>query len=347
MKKSRLPKIGMAVCLILGMLLMPFSQLKVQAAEVIATVQGTVLAGTTAEILQLSTPQGKMEIKLDNSTDYSDCKVLLPNKAISVSVSHGSDAYLHAVKISNGSAVNSTTLDTSNASTVVGTISKNTTNEILQFSTAQGEMEIKLDPTTDMSSCSVLIMGKTYSISCARGSDAYMHAIKITDSFSTAAVTPTYSVPSGASTTTVSGKVTKNTKENLLCLDTAYGEMELKIDSSADTGRGFVLTPGRKLSVTCYHGSDAYMHAVCIVGEKDSSSATVDTSSTTTVSGTVDSKSNENILYLDTAQGEMELKLDAVKSLNNCKVIVVDKKLTVTCAYGSDAYMHAIDITGA
>ena len=42
----------------------------------------------------------------------------------------------------------------------------------------------------------------------------------------------------------------------------------------------------------------------------------------------------------------MELKLDAVKSVTGCKVIVSGKKLTVTCARGSDAYMHALDIKG-
>ncbi len=43
----------------------------------------------------------------------------------------------------------------------------------------------------------------------------------------------------------------------------------------------------------------------------------------------------------------MELKLDAVNSVTNLKVLVTDKKVTVTCARGSDAYMHALTITGA
>jgi hypothetical protein len=42
----------------------------------------------------------------------------------------------------------------------------------------------------------------------------------------------------------------------------------------------------------------------------------------------------------------MELKLDAVNSISNCKAFVNGKKLTVTCARGSDAYMHALDIVG-
>ena len=59
------------------------------------------------------------------------------------------------------------------------------------------------------------------------------------------------------------------------------------------------------------------------------------------------SKSTEDLLYLKTPQGEMELKLDTVKSVSNCKVITSGRKLSVTCARGSDAYMHAVDITGA
>ena len=63
MKKNRMIKVCMAFFLILGMLIMPAGQLKVQAAEVIATVEGTVMSGTTSELLLLSTKEGKMEIK--------------------------------------------------------------------------------------------------------------------------------------------------------------------------------------------------------------------------------------------------------------------------------------------
>ena len=40
----------------------------------------------------------------------------------------------------------------------------------------------------------------------------------------------------------------------------------------------------------------------------------------------------------------MELKLDAVSSVNNLKVLVSGKKVTVTCARGDDAYMHAVTL---
>ena len=88
------------------------------------------------------------------------------------------------------------------------------------------------------------------------------------------------------------------------------------------------------------------MH-IGIVGVKDNTGTVeIDKSSPATVTGTVASGSTQNVLYLSTSGGTMELKLDAVNSISNCKAFVNGKKLTVTCARGSDAYMHALDIVG-
>lgn len=355
MKKSKLVKISMMLCIVLGIFMIPANQLKVQAEEVVATVQGTVLSGTTSELLLLSTKEGKMEIKLDSGTDTSACKILLPGKTVSVSVSHGSDEYLHAVKITSGVQTLSVTLDSSTNATITGTISEKSKDDILFVNTPQGEMQIKLDTTTNMSGCSVLVADKTYSIICARGSDAYMHAISIYDSAtgavaasSASTLTPAPASAVNVSTTSVTGTVTDSTKEDLLYLSTTDGVMQIVIDSNTDSRSGMVLTSGKKLTVAVYRGSDAYMHAASITGTKESfAPATIDTSSPSTVSGTVGSKSSENILYLNTPQGEMELKLDTLKSVSGCKVLVSGKKINVSCARGSDAYMHAIDITGA
>ena len=51
------------------------------------------------------------------------------------------------------------------------------------------------------------------------------------------------------------------------------------------------------------------------------------------------------MLYLDTPQGQMEIKLDSVSSLNNCKFLTQDMKVSVSCGSGSDAYLHALSIT--
>lgn len=361
MKRYRIAKTLMAVCLAFGMIMIPAGRLQVQAAEVIATVEGTVLSGTTSEVLCLSTKEGNMEIKLDSDTDTSACKVLLSDQKVKVSVSHGSDGYLHAVKITSDTQTPTVTVDSSTTATVKGKIDSKSKGDVIFLETEQGEMEIKLDATTNMSGCSVLIAGRSYTITCARGSDAYMHAVSIADGSSTATSSsaatssaansgltpaPADSANRIAATGSVSGKVTDSTKENLLYLSTKEGEMQFVIESNTDTRNGMVLTPDNKLTVSFYHGSDGYLHAVDITGSKDdSSSADIDTSSPATVKGKVGSKSSENILYLDTEQGMMELKLDSVKSVSNCKVFVTGKKLTLTCARGSDAYMHALDIT--
>jgi len=333
-----------------GLLFVPAATgLEVQAEEVIATVQGKVMEGTTAKLLYLDTSDGRMEIKIDGSTSTGNCKMLLPDKKISVSVSHGSDGYLHAVAISENGESPSVNLDTSKVSNVVGTVNSRTTEEVLHLDTAQGEMELKIDKNTDLSNCSVLVVSGKYVVSCARGEDAYMHAISIADV--AAAASQTYSQeavvnPTGE-TRSVTGTVKADSEESTLYLATSEGTFTFKIDSSTDTSKGMVMTPDNKMMVTYFRGSDNFLHAASLVGVKDSSSASVDTSSQSTVIGTVKEKSTENILLLDTSAGEMELKMDKVSAPVGCKVLVKGKKISVTCSRGDDAYMHALTITAA
>ncbi len=351
MKMKRIIRICLAVCLILGITALPAGRIKAHAAEVIATVSGTVMSGTTSEILLLSTKEGKMEIKMDSATDTSECKVLLPDSRIYVSVSHGSDGYLHAVKITANAQATAVTVDSSNCSTVTGTISSKTKGDVLYFNTPQGEMQIKLDTSTNMNGCKVLLVGQAYSIICARGSDAYMHAVSISDSITAPGGAPSGLTPMPAkivtdSTTAVTGTVGSNTKEDLLYLSTNEGEMQIKIDANTDSRSGMVLVPNTRLTVYVYHGNDAYMHAATILSSKTAAAPVgMDTSSPATVTGTVADKSTENVLFLNTPQGEMELKLDAVRNVSNCKVLISGKRLSVTCTRGSDACMHALDIT--
>lgn len=359
MKKQMIVKLSLVSCLVLGMMGSK-SRLTVQAEEVMATVQGSVMSGTTTDLLKLSTREGNMEIKLDSGTDTTACKILLTGKDISVSVSHGSDGYLHAVKITSGAQDASVTLDSSTNVYVTGTIGDKSAEELLYVNTAQGEMQIKLDTTTDMSGCSVLVAAQEYRIYCSRGSDGYMHALSIADASAAIgqanvasavqaadlSLTPAPAVVVTAETTTVTGTVGKNTRADLLCLSTDNGEMQIVIDKNTDTRNGMFLMPDAKLTVSVYKGSDSNMHAAVIVGSKNMTrSPEVDTSSPATVTGTVDSRSDDNILYLKTSAGDMELKLDTVRSVTGCKAFVKDKKIKVTCVRGADAYMHALDIT--
>lgn len=359
MKKFTMAKLGLAMSLMLGTVMLPANHMEAEAAEIMATVPGTVMSGTTADLLKLSTSYGEMEIKIDSGTDTSECKILLPNNKISVSVSHGNDGYLHAVKLYADVQNPTVSMDSSTSATITGTIGDKTKDDMIYFITSAGEMEIKLDTTTNMNGCSVLVVDKAYTITCVRGSDAYMHAVSISDASSTAAAyastgnydatyTPAPKAAVTEDTTWVTGTVNDKTKENLMYLTVNGGEMQVVIDANTDSRNGLVLTPGAKVTVAVYRGSDAYMHAANIIGTKDSyQSAQVDTSSPSSVTGTVGSRSNENILYLVTNAGEMELKLDTLNSVTNCKVLVSGKKITVSCARGSDAYMHAISITGA
>lgn len=359
MKRNKIAKLWLIFCLVLGLMMIPQNQIKADAADIIATVQGTVANGTTAELLYLSTKDGVMQIKLDSGTDVSGIKVLLPNTSLYVSVTHGNDGYLHAAKIFTDAPVTEVKLDSSNSVTVKGTIGENSKGDLLYFKTNQGVMEIKLDASTKMNAGAVLVVNKTYSITCVRGSDAYLHAASIDDpsgvvtgiaGTSGAAYTPMPASAVAAATTVFTGTVGSNTKENLLYLNTSGGEMQIVIDANTDSRFGMVLTPGRQLTLSAYRGSDAYMHAAVIIASKTAVPAVqVDSSAPFTVTGTVGSKSNENTLYLNTAQGEMELKLDVlnnVTSVTNCKVLVSGKQVTITCGRGSDAYLHVLTIKG-
>ena len=261
--------------------------------------------------------------------------------------SHGSDGYLHAVKMTADAQDSSVTLDTSSVSTVTGTLSDKTKNDVLCLDTQYGLMELKYDNSLDMSGCTIMVLGQNYTVKCARGSDAYMHAISISDaSSSSKGGTSSYIPNNCSSSSSVTGKVSSDTTPDILYLSTSDGVMQFKIDSDADTSRGMVHTKDNKLTVYFYHGSDGYLHATGIVGEKDNSSdVTIDSSSTSTVSGQVMKKSTENILRLDTRYGEMELKMDKVEGGNNGMALVKDMWVTVTCARGSDAYMHALSIS--
>ena len=86
MRRCGMTKLWVTICLIFVMIMAPGNGLEAQAVEILATVQGTVLSGTNAGLLKLSTKEGYMEIKIDSGTDTSACKVLLPDSRVSVSV---------------------------------------------------------------------------------------------------------------------------------------------------------------------------------------------------------------------------------------------------------------------
>lgn len=334
-----------ALAVTFGILLALAPGMKADARTLLATVQGTVSKGTTSEVLKLySSSSGNYVIKIDNDTDTSRCKVLVPGKAVTVGIYRGDDAYLHADNIVSGKVNGAVTID-SNRATVTGKVMEATTEEILYLDTSSGEMHIKLDTTTDYSGIKLMTVGKQISVVTSRGSDAYMHAISIAENSNDTTTTTSSSSSSSApaNTTTVTGTPTDKSTSNVLYLNTSGGVMYLVVDSGTDTSGGFMFTPGNKVTAYVYRGDDANMHAAKIVGTR-ASGATVG-SSTMTFSGSVEGNSTEEIMYLNTSGGVMKFKLDSGTTLNNAKGLAKGRIVTVTGAVGSDEFWHALTIT--
>lgn len=305
--------------------------LPVMAAPSDSTVRvsGTVENDTSDVTLYLKTSDGVMQIRLDNSTDTSECRLLVVGSTVSADVYRGDDAYMHAKKLISGTA---TTVDTSNEVTVKGKVAAGTTNSLLYLKTNEGTMKIKLDGNTKLNGVGVLYVGKSLSVSVARGSDAYMHAISL----------ELYTESSHPGAVSVPGIVASGTSQSVLYLSTDDGIMKVKIDPDTDVSAGRVLIPGNKVTAEVYRGSDAYMHASKIVGLSDSLSS----NSTTTVRGAVSEGTTTSILHLLTEDsgGVMYIKIDNSTDMSRCGLLLEGQYLYVDVARGSDAYMHATKI---
>lgn len=315
-------------------------------------ITGTVSKGTNASTLYLYSPSnGTYTVKIDNDTNTTACKTLTVGKTVTVSMYRGNDANMHAASIASGTSAAAVSVDSSNRATVTGTVLDTTTDQTLYLKTSSGDMTIKLDPTTDMSGSKVIVAGVNASVVVARGSDAYMHAISI----STNGVSSESGITSGDSSSSsqtpsdvsnyiqITGTPTNDCKNGVLYLKCSDGTYYLNVDDGAAAG-GFVFTDSNKLTAYIYRGNDATMHAARITGKR-SSGASIG-SSTTTFSGTVSSSSTEEMLYLITSGGTMKIKLDASTSLVNTKNLIKGQTVTVSGSIGSDAYWHAVTITG-
>ncbi|MCR4787305.1 MAG: hypothetical protein K5888_01845 [Lachnospiraceae bacterium] len=351
--KKLLSFIAVAAIVLSGIL-----TLGVTTANADTSIQGTVAKGSTAEIIKVDTSEGTYEIKIDSGTQFTGGKNLLPGRGVTVSFVHGNDAYLHAVTIKAGGA-NGIFIDNSTKKEISGKIKDVADKETVFVEASDGDYEVKIDDGTDLSGTNFLIAGNSYVFKIAKGSDSAYHALSISDtyasssssSYSSTVTTSSYSYTDSASlsgeTYTCTGTVTSSTKPGILYLNCSDGERQLKIDASTDTSRGFLQLPGAKLTATYRYGSDAYWHAVCVEGEvAKNSGASVKSDNPTTVVGTVSSKTTPEKLFLDVSNGTMEIKLDTLNNLDGIKVINQGMKVTVKIGYGSDAYWHALSISG-
>ena len=316
---------------------------KTEAAEM--TITGTVCDSTTSDVLYLDTSGGTMQIKLDANTDTSEAKFLLPGNTLTCAIYTAADEYWHASKISGNVSSGKATVDTSNKATVKGTIAKGTNEEMLYLVISNGTMHIKLDPETDISGCKYLIIGRTISVVCARGSDAYMHAISISDAGmnNTTAAAATGKVSGNG----VSGTIDKGTTTSLLRLATSGGTMEFVMDLASDISQCRAMVPGQSATVYFYRGDDAWNHVSRIVNNssKVSDTVTLDQSSNLTVSGYIANNTDEGTIYLATDGGLMTIKVDASIVFTKCPILLTEKKAEITCQRGSDEYYHAVSVS--
>ncbi len=363
------------------------------AAE--TTFTGNISDQTNPAILYLDTNGGTVQIKLDTTTDMSGAKFLVPGKTVTASCFMGGDSYWHAKTITGKSSVGAIDPD-AKQSTVVGVVAKNTSESMLYLKLTEGTMELKLDTTTDVSGIKSIIIGKTVKCVVARGSDAYMHAISISDTTESANLTqttktdtasagttqttgalPTEINPQNATqaqnalaafvqsqqggtqqtdaqtqaapaqaaapqTTDVTGTVDKQTTSSVLFLNTSGGVMQIKIDSGA-TDSCHALITGQTVTASYYRGDDEYNHARSLTNNSSKKSQTAELNpSELTVSGKVTSKTNEGTLFLDTSGGTMQIKLDSDTDFSGCQVLTQGKTVEVTCKCGSDEYFHAV-----
>ncbi len=329
----------MLVCVISGSILVPSES---TASEY--TYSGTVSDRTTSDTLYLSTSGGTVEIKVDSGTTFESAKFLLPGNSISAVCYTGSDEYWHASKITGKTSAGKVSVDTSNKATVKGTIAKGTSEELLYLVVDNGTMQIKLDDDTNMDGTRFLIIGKTIQVTCARGSDAYMHALSISDvGSSSSSSSSSYTGGSGSG---VTGTVGKGTTTSLLYLETSGGTMQFVLDLATDISACRSLIPGQSVSVNYYRGNDAYNHASKMVNNsaKAASVVSLDANSKVTVSGKILGETTENTLFLETSGGTMQIRLDETTNFSRCPVLLIDKNVEVVCEVGSDEYYHAVQI---
>lgn len=227
------------------------------------TVSGTIEQGSTNEIIKLKTSQGVMELKLDSNTNYNGYKVFLPGKSLTVEIKYGNDGYWHIATIKSATVVTNVTVDKSNLTAVSGVIKGAASDDVLRFDTSNGEMLIKIDKDTDFSGCSALVVGGSYTIKVGYGSDSYMHAVYVYDGANgyTGSSSSSSNTSNVKAEATVTGNVSSKSTTSLLVLDTAQGEMQIKLDQY--NGGLRILIGGQKITVGINYG-DGYWHAVSI-----------------------------------------------------------------------------------
>ncbi len=323
------------------------------------TVSGKILDGSDQSAIKLDYNGSELKIRLDATTVYENFHILKKDRTVDVTVAQGTDAYLHAIKISVQSTQTSSALmgtvdrtaDGRTVSTVSGTVQEGCTDELFSLKVNGNIMKIKIDKNTDLSLIHALIPGTSITAAVYTGEDKYLHAYKLAGNISLQNTT----VRDTSNSITVTGTVQKNTTDNILYLSTNGGNMTIKLDTDTNVNNGGLLILNKKVSVIAQRGSDAYLHAVYITADTTGpatvnnviqmSATTERTSENLTVEGYVKKDTNNSVLQLRTSGGDMSIRIDANTVWTDSKGVQADQKITVVAYRGTDKYLHAESVT--
>lgn len=318
------------------------------ASKQTTDVAGTIKQDTSNSMLYLSTSSGDMTIKIDSDCDLTKCGTLVAGNQAIASVYRGDDAYMHAAKIVSGASG----VDLTNLLTVSGTVTSATTNSMISLSTTSGTYQLKWDTATDVAISGVLYSGKTVTAVIGRGSDAYYHAIKVTDgttapSSSSSGSNSGTSSSSNVNTVTISGGVTTSSDESKIIVETSNGTYTVYLDDTTDYSACPVIVAKYSVKAEIYIGSDSQYHAKKLTDLSSNSQGSADgvnSANAVQVTGTVEDGTNQNLLRLNVGGNTMLIRIDQKTDCSKCRVLKQGITVTAKVARGSDAYMHATSL---
>jgi len=314
------------------------------------TVTGKVDEGSTSSLINLTTSDGQMKVKIDSNTDLSKSLGMAVGSRVTATVGYGSDAYMHAIRIVSGEVKSG-----GSYATAKGTLVDGSWKEVIKLRADGKTTTYYVDDTTDMSQAPLLLPNRIVTISYYEGTDGKRHAASVKDEGESASSKSSSKSSSDSSSKTrsdtviVTGKIGDNSRSNLIYLKIDGNDemMQIKPDSNCDMSRSKILIPGNTVKAEIYRNDDdGYMHAVAFTAEyRLDGDANVDKNEPMTVTGKVSSGSNANIINLNIDGEIMKIRLDSTTDYSKCRVIKSDKTIRVSIGYGDDAYMHAISIS--
>lgn len=317
-------------------------------------VYGTVDDDTTTDLLTLVTSDGTMQITLDDSTDMSDGKVLIPGYAYNVDIYRGTGTYNHAAKVidtSGNNVYSNSGVDSTHTVTITGTVLSGTVQNVLYLSTSGGNMTIRIDSGTDTTSCHVLKEGQSVTATVAGSSDGYLHATKLVDNTAKSVTEGSMGdagMLTGQNTVTVQGTVLDSSTDDVMDLSVDGETMKLRLDSGSVGTNISAIVPGYSYSVSLYLGTDGYNHVSMITnlsGDDAGGGSGINKNSTQTFTGTVlDGTTCAKLLLKDSSGSTVQIKLDTTTDTSKGRILRTGRTIKVVCAHGYDGYWHATSI---